>query len=143
MYVDCSQPLGQCAAICVNDPQYACQDFIDALTMMSGPFFDCVAACQGMSSSASTGSGMMTSAVSSGSGMMGNCQQCGQQQCQNAFFQCVQSAGLMACQGWAQCAGMCNDAACVDACTAMYPGASGLETCACTSCANQCANVCN
>ena len=127
-YVDCAQPAGQCAADCINDPAIMCSDIFDAVQSQSGPLFDCVAGCQG-------GGG-------AGGGSAQACQTCGQNGCQNAFFQCAQQSSFQDCQAWLQCAQGCQDQACLDACTQMHPAAQVISDCLCTTCAADCSLVC-
>lgn len=134
--IDCNQPQGACLADCINDPNIDCMEIFQAFQNQSGPFYDCAQTCQG---TMSTGTGTMTT----GSGTQMQCQNCGQQMCQQAGFQCFQMAGQAECQAWISCANACMDAACLDDCTAMHPGGAPIEDCICTSCSNQCGAVCN
>ncbi len=137
-YLSCGTAQGECAAACLNDPNIDCADIFEALQSQSGPLIDCVFGCQGGQGGAGGGG-----QGGAGGGSPAACQDCGQNACQNAFIQCAQSAGFQACQDWLACAQGCSDAACLDACTAMTPGAQVVEDCLCTSCANDCGAVCN
>ncbi len=98
------------------------------------PLGACLQGCQGGGGGAG-GGGV-------GGGPAGTCQQCGQNNCQNAAFQCFQQSGQQECQNWITCVGGCADSACFDNCTAMYPGGQVIADCACTSCAADCGALC-
>lgn len=136
MYVDCTQPQGACLADCVNDPTIDCMEIFNGFQNQQGPFYDCATQCQGTMTSG-------TGTMSTGTGVSMQCQQCGQNSCQQAGFQCFQMAGQAECQAWIQCANACTDAACLDDCTAMHPGGQPIQDCLCTSCSMECAGVCN
>jgi hypothetical protein len=129
MYLDCNQPLGQCIADCVNDPNTTCNNAMD-----------CYQQCQGMGT---TGSGMTT--TSTGTGMMQTCGQCvqsGMNGCQMQLQQCFQT-NAQDCQAWTQCAQACMTPNCLDTCTMQHPSGAPVQQCACTTCGTQCDAVCN
>lgn len=136
-YLSCGSAQGDCAAGCINDPDIDCNDIINAVTTQQGPLIECVFGCQGGQGGAGGGGN-----GGAGGGSSQACQDCGQNQCQNAFFQCAQG-GFQPCQDWLGCAQGCSDAACLDACTAMYPSAQVIQDCLCTSCADDCSAVCD
>jgi hypothetical protein len=71
------------------------------------------------------------------------CQDCGQQQCQNEIGQCFQ-AGFQACQSWLDCTQPCQDKACIDACSMMHPAGATLGACICAECSpGGCAYTCD
>ena len=140
MYLDCNTAQGTCLANCVNQPGVDCAALFAAVQGQPGPLTDCFQGCQGAGTGGAGAGGAGTGGA--GGGPSADCQQCGQNSCQNAIFQCVQQAGAQECQDWANCVGACSDAACADDCTAMYPGGAVIQQCACSSCAMQCGAIC-
>lgn len=139
-FLDCNNPQGQCAAECVTDPAIGCAEIFEAVSSQTGPLIDCVLQCQGSGQGGAGGMGQ--GGMGQGGGSVAECQQCGQDSCTNAFFQCAQSGGFQACQSWLGCAQGCTDKPCLDACTMMYPAAQPIANCLCTSCAGDCSQVC-
>lgn len=139
--LDCTNPQGECAANCVNQPGVDCAALLGAVQGTPGPLTDCVTGCQGAGGGGMGGGGVGGGGV--GGGAPQACQDCGTQNCAMAFFACAQQSSQQACQDWITCAQGCNDAACVDACTAATPSGAGLEQCLCTTCNADCAPLCN
>ncbi|NUP09756.1 MAG: hypothetical protein HOW73_27235 [Polyangiaceae bacterium] len=144
-YLDCSNPQGACAADCVNAPGVDCNALFAALQGQPGPLTDCIGACQGgMGGGGMGGSG--TGGGGTGGGGMGDaqaCQQCAQNQCGAELQQCFQ-AGAQACQSWVQCAQACQDQACIETCSTMYPAGEPVGDCLCGSCVNDgCGYTCD
>jgi len=148
MYADCSTMQGQCFAQCVNDPNATCQQIAQAVQGQSGPVYDCAQSCQGMTTTTSTGTTMST-----GTGMMQTCGTCVQNSCQQELGACFQT-NPQECNAWVQCAQMCMDQACTDACTAAHPvnanmmgmmvsRTQAVQDCSCMKCPMQCAATCN
>ncbi|MFO0617867.1 MAG: hypothetical protein U0414_35075 [Polyangiaceae bacterium] len=136
MYLDCSQPQGQCAAQCVTDPSIGCMDVYQAfMNPPSGAFYECYQACQGSST---------TGSMSTGTGTTQTCGQCVQSGmgCQSELQQCFQ-ANAQECAAWGQCAMACSTPGCLDMCTTQHPVGAPVAQCACTTCANACSATCN
>lgn len=128
--IDCNDPNFDCPASCLVDA--SCAELAAAAQGNFSPAIAaCVQACQGGAGGAGGGGG-------GGSPMA-----CGQclfgADCLNGCF------GDMACQAFAQCAQMCTNPACFDACEAANPGAAMAYTqiygCACTNCDPECGAV--
>lgn len=142
-FLDCSTEAGTCQAACVNDPSVDCTAIITALQTQQGALYECFVGCGSTGTGGAGGGGGGGTGGAGGGGSAAQCQQCAQTSCQSQYFQCVQQVGATECQAWLTCISTCADAACVDDCTTAHPGGAGMETCACTSCSTDCADLCN